>query len=154
MKTLFNENITWIPVSDHNIELRKIADRHYSRKTKGAKKFIGPEEYLALITPEGKAGYIWRKSKIEYRKDGQEGIECTLFRNEGPEIYLSSKLILEAEKLALEKWKETKRFFTYINPEKIKSTYPGFTFIKAGYKTIGRNKTEKLIILEKEVNNE
>ena len=151
MISLYGEKITWLIVSDHNPELRALADRHYSRKTKGAKKYIGPGEYLALITPEGKAGFIWRKTKIEFRKDGQKGIECTLFRNEAQELYLSSELILEAEKLALQKWPETTRFFTYVNPEKIKSTYPGYTFIKGGYKISGKNKSGKLTILAKEV---
>ena len=151
MKDLYGEKIIWIIVSDHNIELRKLADKHYSRKTKGAKKYIGPGEYLALITPDKKAGFIWRKTKFELRKDNQKGVECTLFRNEAQEQYLSSKLILEAEKLALKKWPETKRFFTYINPGKIRSTYPGYTYIKAGYNKAGKNKTGKLIILEKEV---
>lgn len=100
MINLYGEKTTWLIVSDHDTELRKLADRHYSRKTKGAKKYVGPGEYLALITPEGRAGFIWRKTKIELRNDGQEGIECTLFRNEAQELYLSSCLILEAEKLA------------------------------------------------------
>ena len=151
MINLYGENTTWLIVSDHNPELRKLADRHYSRKTKGAKKYIGPGEYLALLTPEGKAGFIWRKTKLELRKDGQEGIECTLFRNEAPELYLSSDLILEAERLALQKWPDTSRFFTYVNPAKIRSTYPGYTFIMAGYEKIGYNKSGKLIILAKEV---
>ena len=151
MINLYGENTTWLIVSDHNPELRKLADRHYSRKTKGAKKYIGPGEYLALRTPEGKAGFIWRKTKFELRKDNQRGIECTLFRNEAQELYLSSNLIIEAEKLALQKWPGTTRFFTYVNPKKIKSTYPGFTFIKAGYKKAGMNKSRKLVILAKEV---
>jgi hypothetical protein len=154
MINLYGERTTWLIVSDHDPELRELADRHYSRKTRGAKKYVGPGEYLALITPEGRAGFIWRKTKIELRKDGQEGIECTLFRNEAQELYLSSHLILEAEKLALIKWPESSRFFTYVNPKKIKSTYPGFTFIKAGYRKIGTNKSGKLIILEKVIKNE
>ncbi len=154
MINLYGEKTIWLIVSDHNPELRALADRHYSRKTKGAKKYVGPGEYMALLTPEEKAGFIWRKQKLELRMDGQEGIECTLFRNEAPELYLSSNLILEAEKLALVKWPETTRFFTYVNPAKIKSTYPGFTFIKAGYKKTGTNKSGKLIILEKVIKNE
>lgn len=151
MNSLFGENITWIQVSDHNAALRRLVDRHYSRKTPGASKYIGPGEYMALITSEGKAGFIWRKTKFELRMDGQDGIECTLFRNEAPDLYLSSNLILEAERLAILKWPGAKRFFTYVNPAKIRSTYPGFTFIMAGYKRVGKNKSGKLIILAKEV---
>ena len=151
MINLYGDKTTWLIVSDHNPELRELADRHYSRKTPGAKKYVGPGEYMALLTPEGKAGFIWRKTRFEYRMDGQEGIECTLFRNEAPDLYLSSDLILEAERLALQKWPDTSRFFTYVNPAKIRSTYPGYTFIMAGYEKIGYNKSGKLIILAKEV---
>ena len=151
MKSLYGEQVIWLPVSDHDTELRRLADKHYSRKTKGAKKYIGPGEYLALITPDGKAGFIWRKTNLELRMDAQEGIECTLFRNEAPELYLSSNLILEAEKLALQKWPDAERFFTYVNPAKIRSTYPGFTFIKAGYEKVGLSKSKKLVIMAKEV---
>ena len=154
MINLYGDKTTWLIVSDHNPELRELADRHYSRKTKGAKKYVGPGEYLALISEEGQAGFIWRKTRFELRKDNQKGVECTLFRNEAPDLYLSSELILEAEKLAIQRWPETTRFFTYVNPKKIKSTYPGFTFIKAGYRKIGTNKTGKLIILEKVIKTE
>ena len=151
MITLYGNQVTWLPVSDHDPGLRQLADRHYSRKTPGAKKYVGPGEYLALITPDGKAGFIWRKTKPELRADGQEGIECTLFRNEAPELYLSSELILQAEKLALVKWPDDTRFFTYVDPRKVRSSYPGYTFIRAGYKRIGTNKSGRLIILAKVV---
>ena len=50
-----------------------------------------------------------------------------------------------------EKWPDAERFFTYVNPAKIRSTYPGFTFIKAGYEKVGLSKSKKLVIMAKEV---
>lgn len=78
-----------------------------------------------------------------------DGINCTIFRNEGPE--LSSKLIAEAERWALRRWPGAKRFFTYVNGEKVKSKRPGWCFIKAGWKDSGTNKSGKLILLVKEM---
>jgi hypothetical protein len=66
--------------------------------------------------------------------DGQTGYSCTIFRNEGPRR--SSELILEAEDAATRRWGPN-RFFTYINPKKVKSANPGYCFKCAGWKHIG-----------------
>ena len=67
-------------------------------------------------------------------------------RNEGQR--LSSELILEAEALAWSKW-PGERFYTYVDPRKIKSKNPGFCFLKAGWRKCGITKVNKLLILEK-----
>jgi len=133
----------WIPIRDANPDARKLADNHYSRKTKGATFFCGPGEKMVLMTPEKQALFIWRKNKIRW--DKQRGVECALFRNEG--AGLSSDLIREAVKLAKTKWPR-ERLFTYVNPNAIKSTHPGFCFKRAGWKNVGTNKNGKLIVLE------
>lgn len=133
----------WIVTSDADPDARALADRHYSRKTRGAKFFCGPGEKLVLITPEKNALFVWRKNK--YRQDGQNGVECTIFRNESP--YLSSELIKEAVKMARKKWGNV-RLFTYVNPRAIKSTDPGHCFKRAGWKVVGKNKRKNLILLE------
>mgnify|MGYP000493859090 CR=1 FL=1 len=133
----------WLITKDGDPDARKLADRHYSRKKRGAKLFCGPGEKLILITPERDAVFVWRK--CYYRLDNQKGVECTLFRNEGK--YLSSELIKEAVKLAKMKWKDEKRFFTYVNPQKIKSQNPGYCFKKAGWRVCGKSK-KGLIMLE------
>ena len=133
----------WRISRDADPDGRKLADNHYSRKTKGAKYFCGPGEKLVLITPDKNALFVWRKNK--YRQDGQKGVECSLFRNEG--TYLSSKLIKQAVKMAREKWANA-RLFTYINPSAIKSTDPGHCFKQAGWRKIGTNQNGKLVLLE------
>lgn len=41
------------------------------------------------------------------------------------------------------------RLFTYVEPGKIRSTNPGYCFKKAGWRACGRNKTGKLVLLER-----
>jgi len=132
----------WIEIKDGNPRARALADRHYSRKTIGANLFIGPGKKLVLMTEDGKVLFAWRKSV--YRLDGQKGIECTIFRNEGPE--LSSELIKEACLWAWHYW-PGERLFTYIDPRKVKSKNPGYCFKKAGWRKCGISKGG-LVILE------
>jgi hypothetical protein len=121
---------------------RHYSSRHYQDKRK-VTRFIGPGEYLALLTPDSRALFVWRKFLSD---NDQTGINCAVFRNEGP--YLSSELITEAEQLAWQRW-PGERLYTYINAKKIKSTNPGYCFKKAGWKEIGKTKKLGLIILEK-----
>ena len=125
---------------DGDIELRELADRHYSRRHKGATKFVGPGKIIVLRNPEGTWLFAWRKCR--YRLDAQTGWECSIFRNESKE--LSSDIIRRCETYV------EGRKFTYINPLKIRSTNPGTCFLKAGWKKAGKNKSGKLILLVKE----
>lgn len=138
---------TWIPIHDGNLFAKKLFKKHYSyyhyKDNRDRKKFIGPGEYIALITPKLDALFVWRKF---ISMDKQNGINCAIFRNEGSTR--SSDLILAAEDWAIRKW-EKQRFYTYVNPQKIKSINPGCCFKKAGWKSCGITKKRKLIILEK-----
>jgi len=97
-----------------------------------------------LITENGDALWVWRKYKSD---DGQEGVNCAVFRNESD--VLSSILILDAETVAASRW-PGKRLFTYVNPKRIRSTNPGACFKRAGWKVFGRTKRNGLVILEKQ----
>lgn len=136
--------MNWIETKDGDSFARQLADRHYSRKTHGAKMFVGPGEKIVMVTPDYKALFCWRISRI--RKDGQEGIECTIFRNESN--ILSSELIRQAVEIGKHRWPNEKRFFTYVKDSAVKSINPGCCFIKAGWRKCGRNKNGKLTILE------
>jgi len=137
----------WIRIRDANPTARGIFVRHYSyrpyRDGRRPLKFVGPGEYIALITPEADALFVWRKF---ISGDGQQGVNCAIFRNESR--FLSSDLILEASYLAWEKW-PGERLYTYVNPRKIQSTNPGFCFLMAGWRRCGITKVNKLVILEK-----
>lgn len=144
MQTGLTGKITWYEVAEANKTARALADRHYSRVTPGHPLFVGPgEERMILLSSDDKALFVWRKTR--FRHDGQEGIECSIFRNEGNR--LSSDLIKGAEDLARERWPDA-RLFTYVNRIRIRSTNPGYCFIKAGWKKCGIS-LKGLIVLEK-----
>jgi hypothetical protein len=142
---LFTE--TWVEVLDGNSAGRQLFGRHYSKYTykdgRKPKLFVGPGFKMVLITQDGKALFVWRKF---ISADGQAGVNCAVFRNEGDR--LSSFLIAEAEKLAWARW-PGERLYTYVNAQKIKSPNPGYCFKKAGWTRCGITKTHKLLIFEK-----
>jgi hypothetical protein len=140
------DDAVWIEVKDGNDTARHIFALHYSRRhyRDGRKPllFVGPGEKIVLITPNADALFIWRKFISE---DGQQGVNCAAFRNEGNR--LSSELIREAEVIAWRVW-PGERLYTYVNSRKIRSVNPGCCFKMAGWKRCGVSK-KGLIILEK-----
>lgn len=136
----------WYAIKDGAPRGRWLLNRHYSaRHYKDGRQprlFVGPGEKMVLMTSDGLALFVWRKF---INDDGQEGVNCAVFRNEGP--HLSSELILEAEQLAWSRW-PGERLYTYVNPGKIKSSNPGYCFLMAGWKKCGASKGG-LVILEK-----
>lgn len=147
MLPLFTDS--WIQVKDGNSAGLLLHKRHYSKYHYADKRivnrFVGPGERIVLISPDGKALFVWRKF---IDKSGQKGINCSIFRNEGDE--LSSELILKAEEFASTRW-PGERFYTYVSPSKTKSVNPGYCFKKAGWALVGVTKKRKLLILEKQV---
>jgi len=141
-----------VPTTHFDGEMSVLADRHYSRQTPGARQFCPNGRKLVLRNTAGTVLFVWMHQ--QYRRDGLiGGYHCTLFRNESNR--LSSKIILEAEKLAVRKWgfqPVFTRFFTYVDPHRIKSQNPGCCFLKAGWRRIGVSKSGK-IILDKAVTN-
>ena len=138
---------TWIPVLDGNESARHLFDRHYSRYRyadgRKPKLFVGPGEKMVLSTPCAMALFIWRKF---ISGDGQEGVNCAVFRNETD--MRSSDLIMEADALADARW-PGERHYTYVDAGKIRSTNPGYCFQKAGWRKCGITKWNKLVILER-----
>ncbi len=136
----------WVEVKDGNDTARSIFDRHYSRYVyrdgRRPKLFVGPGGKIVLVTPCAMAVFVWRKFKS---MDNQKGVNCAVFRNEG--AGLSSWLILQAESIAWARW-PGERLYTYVNSKKIRSTNPGYCFIKAGWRRYGFTKSG-LVILEK-----
>ena len=137
----------WIQVRDGNPSAWVLFQRHYSKyhykDGRNPRRFVGPGERIVLVTQDGLALFVWRKF---IDASGQKGVNCSVFRNEGP--VLSSRLILAAEKWAQARW-PGERLYTYVNARKIKSTNPGYCFLMAGWEKCGITKTRKLIILEK-----
>lgn len=144
---LFDELGYWTEIKDGDPYALMLFHRHYSYRPyadgRKPKLFCGPGEKMVLLGIDGRALFVWRKFRSA---DGQKGVNCAVFRNESD--VLSSLLILEAEKLAWKRW-PGERLYTYVNSRKIKSTNPGYCFLKAGWRKCGVTKINKLIILEK-----
>lgn len=136
----------WIAVPDGDARARAIYLRHYSARhyRDGRRRglFVGPGGKMVLLTPECDALFVWRRF---INDDGQQGVNCAVFRNEGPR--LSSDLIREACELAWVRW-SGERLYTYVAPRKIRSTNPGYCFLMAGWTVCGQTKGG-LVILEK-----
>lgn len=130
-----------------DLRLLNICDRHYSCKDeqRGVRMHAyGPGEDLALMTVGLDAAFVWLYER--YRRDGQTGINCVIFRNEVPIYGRASELIREAVELAWLKWPDA-RLFTFVNGLKVQSANPGYCFIKAGWEHCGES-AKGLLILE------
>jgi hypothetical protein len=149
------KNINWLSVKDGDPRAFALYRNHYSFNSYGDCRrkntayrnrhlICGPGEKMVLITQDADALFVWRKF---IDRSGQLGINCAVFRNEGP--LLSSSLILEAEKLARARWGNDIRFYTYVNPHMVQSANPGYCFLMAGWGRCGVTQVNKLIILEK-----
>lgn len=129
---------TWIPILDGEETAARMYERHYSsartlarRQASGANLFLGPGEKLVLSTPCRRALFAWRWAKK--REDGQTGIECAVFRNEG--AGLSSELIVAADAIADARW-PGQRHFTYVNPRAVANSNAGRCFARAGWRYV------------------
>jgi hypothetical protein len=125
---------TWVHVRDGNPSAMELFLRHYTaRQSRRVFKFVGPGEHIVLMTPTADALFVWRKER--YRKDSQTGVNCAVFRNEGPQ--LSSALILAADEIAWERW-PGERLYTFVNPAKTRHKRdPGRCFLRAGWRHCG-----------------
>jgi hypothetical protein len=136
----------WIEVRDANDTARDIFRRHYSARNKKPKHlgFAGLGQKMVLLTADAKALFVWRYN--EQRDDGQDGVNCAVFRNEGPG--LSSDLIRTADALADARW-PGERHFTFVNAAAVASRNPGYCFLVAGWRRCGRTKARGYHILER-----
>ena len=124
--------------SHFDVEMAMLADRHYSRRTKGARQFCYAGRKLVLRDNAGDVLFVWMWPFDHLRMDNQTGFNCAIFRNESKRR--SSDIILEAEEHAVEKWGPN-RFYTYVDARKVKSPNPGYCFKMAGWQRVGRSKT-------------
>jgi hypothetical protein len=137
----------WILVRDGNRTGLDLFLRHYSA-TRGERRkigqFVGPGGKMVLLTADARALFVWRRA--EYRTDGQIGIDCAVFRNEGTAAGRSSDLIREACALAWERWPH-ERLFTFVDAAKVRRKRdPGRCFLRAGFRLCGKTQTGKLIL--------
>lgn len=141
----------WVELKDGDESARTIFDRHYSRRVyvdgRKPKLFMGPGTKHPLMLADGRALFAWRKHISD---DGQTGVNCAIYRNEQHEVK-ASVLIRQAVHLARERWWPDERFYTYIDPRKVKPVLVrgipcfGFCFWKAGWHFVGVGKGGKFI---------
>lgn len=134
----------WVPILDGDPFAAAMYERHYSalrtlrRRTEtGAMLFVGPGQKLILMTPCRRALFAWRVCK--FRADDLEGVECSIFRNEG--AGLSSDLVRAADQLADARW-PGRPHFTFVDAPltargRSAASKPGACFIHAGWELLG-----------------
>ncbi len=137
------EPVWWL-TKDGDADCLALYNRHYSRQRYADGRvpvlFVGPGEKVVLRTEEGRACFVWRKFIDD---SGQTGINCAVFRNET--THRSSDLIRQADAIADCLWPD-RRHYTYVDAKKVRSSNPGFCFLKAGWRRCGMTKSGKLIL--------
>lgn len=141
----------------HRADPRGLAlyQRHYSAaknapyRQRRSLNFVAAGSPLVLLTTHADACFVWLRNTVE-RMDKQQGICCTLFRNESS--ILSSELVREADQLAWSRWPDEPRHFTYVDADKTKrrrgkQNPPGQCFLMAGWRQCGWS-AKGLVILE------
>lgn len=141
----------WWATLDGDKTCLAMYERHYSAHeyADGRERtlFVGPGEKLVLRSATGDAFFVWRRfidACIDERTgERQQGINCAVFRNEGSEV--SSNLIRKADSIADRFWTD-RRHYTYVNQKKVRSSNPGFCFLRAGWRKCGQTKGGLLIL--------
>lgn len=136
----------WWITRDGDRTCLALYERHYSAYQyadgRERKQMLGPGETVLLRTAAGDAVFGWRKFIDD---SGQLGVNCAVFRNEGPA--LSSLLVRQADAIADHVW-PGERHYTYVRAEAVRSANPGYCFLAAGWRRCGRTK-RGLHILER-----
>lgn len=84
--------------------------------------------------------FVWKKF---IDASGQQGVNCSIFRNESK--YKASLLIRQADAIANFCW-PGERHYTYVDARRIRSKNPGCCFKAAGWKPCGNTKSGLLIL--------
>lgn len=131
----------WWLTKDGDKACLELYQRHYSAEKAykdGRKRsqFVGPGYNIVLRTLRADALFVWR-DYIDDTMPKQEGVECAVFRNEGP--FLSSELIRQADAIADHCW-PGQRHYTKVSKEAVRSSNPGYCFLQAGWKRCGMTK--------------
>ncbi len=136
----------WWLTKDGDKSCLALYERHYSanKYADGRKRtqFVGPGEHIVLRTASCNAMFVWRKY-IDDTIPKQEGVECAVFRNEGP--FLSSELVRQADAIADCAW-VGERHYTKVRASAVRSANPGYCFITAGWRRCGHTKGGLLIL--------
>jgi hypothetical protein len=120
-----------------------LADAHYNRQSVGSPQFVPPGRCVVLLTPEASAVWVTSWPFPEFTKHQWAGAWVnSLFRNEHPELDLSSDLIRQAVAATRAIWEPpAEGLVTFVNADKTRPKRdPGFCYLKAGFHRIGMTK--------------
>lgn len=122
-----------------------IADRHYNRQSIGSPQFVPPGRCLVLRTLGAPALWVTSWPFAEYVQHEWAGAWMnSLFRNEAPDLYLSSDLITAAVAATLGEWPEPPGLgmVTFIDRDKTRpKAHPGYCYRMAGFREVGETKS-------------
>lgn len=134
----------WWLTKDGDKSCLALYERHYSayqyRDGRIRKLFVGPGEKIVLRTRIGDAAWVWRRFRDA---SGQQGINCSFFRNEGQ--VRSSVLVKQADAIADFCW-PGERHYTYVNAKAVRSANPGYCYLVAEWQRCGMTKSGLLIL--------
>jgi hypothetical protein len=132
------EPVIWRVSNRNDPAIVALADRHYSRQTRGSAQMGAPAASLAFVTPCQRAA--WLSQWTDHPDDDLLALRCAFFRNEG--AGLSSDLILAAMRLTEAIWPPEEMaiyprdgWVTFVKPSEIESPNPGYCFKIAGWWT-------------------
>lgn len=120
-------------------DARVIADRHYNRRAIGAAQFVPPGRCVVLVIPL-EAFWVTSWQFAECVRHAWPGAwVCSAFRNERPDLHLSSTLIVEALAATQSVWPAPPQgMITFVNRDKTKPKRdPGRCYLKAGFHASG-----------------
>lgn len=127
----------WIRSHRADPVARVVADRHYNRQKPGTPQFVPPGSCLVLRTRDGDAIWVTSWPKAEFVKHAWAGAWVnSCFRNEAPDRYLSSDLIVEALARTVDFYGAPPALgmVTFINAAKTKAKRdPGRCYRRAGF---------------------
>ena len=118
-----------------------LADRHYNRQKIGSPQFVPPGRCLVLLAADRTAVWATSWPYAQYVQHAWPGAWiCSIFRNEGPR--LSSEMILHAvaHTRAWQPDAPVLGMVTFVNARKVRSANPGYCYLKAGFRKVGRTK--------------
>lgn len=117
-----------------------LADKHYSRRKPGSPQFMPPGQTIVLVSHDLRAVFGWWRPHPDAGitpMNGLDGWTCTIFRNEGP--LLSSTMILDAERAIFARGHGCgpDGLLTYVGVREVRSSNPGYCFLRAGWRKDG-----------------
>lgn len=133
----------WTLVKKTNKVAVGLADFHYSRQKVGSREIGPPGQKIVLLNNDSTA--VWGSHRPApwtgiQRMDKFQGSSCFIFRNTG--TTLSSELIREAVGITALRWGD-QPMITYVALDHVRSTNPGYCFLRAGFTRVGyRDKTK------------